>query len=89
MSMSLPHTGQLEAIVNGVPCHFNGDAWTTPDAALTARLNAEMEFVAKHHATIDEVANCVFRRARLEASAKILHFKCDVWPSELPDGAID
>ena len=87
--MSLPHTGQLEAIVNGVRCQFNGDVWTTPDAELAARLNAEMESVAKHHATIDEVANSVFRRARLESSAKILHYKSDVWPTELPDGAID
>ena len=87
--MSLPHTGQLEAIVNGVPCHFNGDVWTTPDAGLTARLNAEMKSVVKHHATIDEVANSVFRRARLKASAKILNFKCDSWLDELPEDAVD
>ena len=87
--MSLPHTGQLEASVNGVPCHFNGDVWTTPDSKLTARLNDELAFVPKQHATIEEIARLVFHRVGLESSAKILHFKCDSWPTELPEGAED
>ena len=87
--MSLPHTGKLEAIVNGVPCQFNGNVWTTPDAELTKLLNGMMEYVVKHHATIDEIAKSVFRAARLEASARILHYESDVWPGDLPDGAVD
>ncbi len=87
--MSLPHTGQLEAIVNGVSCHFNGDVWTTPDSELTCLLNEMTAQVVRHHYTIDEIARNVFRLARLEASAKILRFKSDVWPTNLPQDAVD
>mgnify|MGYP000974677856 CR=1 FL=1 len=87
--MSLPHTGQLEARIKGHLCQFNGDVWTTPDPELTELLNGEMEYVAKHHATINEIAAKVIRHARLEPVSEILWFKCDEWKDELPPGAID
>jgi len=87
--MSLPHTGQLEAIVNGVACQFSGDAWTTPDAALTAALNDATDSSPKAHFTIDERARHVLNKTGLLASSQILSFKSEAWPSELPDETID
>jgi hypothetical protein len=87
--MSLPHTGQLQARVLGVSCQFNGDEWTTPNPKLTAILNGKTKSLIKQHYTIEEIARRVFHNAGLESSAKILHFECDVWPGDLPDGVVE
>ena len=87
--MSLPHTGKLEAEIHGKLCQFDGDVWTSPDAALAESLNLWTEFVPKTHYPIQSIAEVVFRRAGLTDFARIISAVNDTWKTELPAGAID
>ena len=53
--MSLPHTGNLDAKVKGVICHFDGDKWTTDDAELSGILNDATDNSPKTHFSIQEL----------------------------------
>lgn len=72
--MSLRNSNDLEALVQGHHCHFNGDVWTTPDPELTKMLNGVTELVIRQDGTTSEdIARFVFHMAGLETSARILH----------------
>jgi hypothetical protein len=87
--MSYPHTGNLTALIRGLECTFNGDAWSTPDAALTAQLNAATDKAVKTHHTIYELATKILRQQGLLPDAQITSWQNHSWDTELPPGAID
>lgn len=87
--MSVPHTGKLVATVRGVRCEFDGDKWTTPDARLTAELNAAASSSPKTHFTILERAYHILRKAGLLSVAQIGAVEFDSHRTEIPPGAVD
>lgn len=87
--MSVPHTGRIEAEIQGRRCSFDGDAWSAADSSLAETLNLVTEMVPKTHYTIQEIAEAVFRRAGLAGSARIISARNDNWTEELPEGAVD
>ena len=87
--MSIPYTGRLEAVVNGVPCHFDGDKWLTADAELTLLLNDATDSSPKTHYTIQELAEHVLRKTALLTSSVILSAESDQWDSTIPEDAED
>jgi hypothetical protein len=89
--MSYPHTGKLTARIRGLECTFDGDVWATPDATLTAQLNAATDNAAKTHHTIHELATKILRQQGLLADAEILSWENNTWrgDDQLPPGAID
>lgn len=87
--MSIPHTGKLEAIVNGHRCSFDGDSWITPEADLTAVLNDATKTSPKTHFSILERARHVLNKTALLPYTQILSVEFDQWKTEIPDDAID
>ncbi len=63
--MSVPHTGKLRALVNGIACEFNGETWATSDARLLAGLNAATASSPKQHFDILGLAEHVARKLEL------------------------
>lgn len=87
--MSIPHTGELTAIVNGFTCRFDGDNWITPSADLTAILNDATESTPKTHYSIREIAENVLNKVGLLKDAKILSDKSASWMETIPDDAVE
>ena len=85
--MSYPHTGKLEALVNNLPCHFDGDVWTTPDAQLTAQLNTVTKVLPKTDCTILEMAELALHQAGLSAASHIVTVAFDPCRPMLAAGA--
>lgn len=78
--MSVPHTGRLIGLVNGVRVTFSGDTWTAPDAGLAESLNAATASAPRTHYDIRELAEHVC--AKLAVLLQILEWKPDTWTGE-------
>lgn len=87
--MSIPHTGKLNAIVNGISCQFDGDKWITTDIELSARLNSATDSSPKTHYTIHELAEHILQKTGLFTSSVILFSESDKWDSTIPEDAVD
>src|SRR5690349_54403 len=87
-TMSVRHTGRIEAIVNGQRCQFNGMTWITPDPELTKLLNGATQLVLKGP-TSYETARAVFQSIGVESTARILRFMEGSPETRLPDDATD
>lgn len=81
--MSVPHTGKLLGLVNGTPCAFDGERWTSSDApsgrTLTAALNAATASAPRSHFDIRSLAEHVCRK--LELPLEITEWTPDAWPA--------
>jgi hypothetical protein len=87
--MSVPHTGRLTAQIDGLRATFNGERWFVSDSNIEALLNSATFSSPKTHFDIKSLAEHVLTKAGLKARARILEWKADEWPDDLPDGVID
>lgn len=85
--MSVPHTGNLTAEIDGQSYQFNGDTWSGGSAAVRATLNATTAQSPKQHFDIHELALAVLRRAGIKGT--IMHWQGDNWDEEIDPGGLD
>ena len=87
--MSVPNTGKLEAVVNGIPCQFDGTRWTSDDAHLAETLNVALELCPTQHFDIRSLAERVFKTAGLDGRYQITTVNGDTWADQMPEDALD
>ena len=82
--MSVPHTGKLIADVAGTHCRFDGDRWTSADAALASQLNAATQNSPATHFSISERAEHVLNKLGFQGRYQVIAFEADQWGDQLP-----
>lgn len=70
--MNAQHGKQLEAVINGHRCVFDGDLWNSSDPQLDDRLNRALLQVPLPRVGLFEVADEVIHRLGESAVARIL-----------------
>lgn len=73
----------------GAVLEFDGDTWTGASPKLAEVLVDAMTWLPRHHRDIRELAEAALRHAGVWEGARVLSWQADVWPDELPPGAID
>jgi hypothetical protein len=86
-TVSLPHTGKLNARIDGGEYRFDGAAWDGPDPDLVSSLNKITARAPKQHFNVRELAGYVLCSASV--AGEILTWEADQWKEELPPGAVD
>jgi hypothetical protein len=86
--MSVPHTGRLIAIVEGLECRFDGDHWETPSRVITRALNEATESSPKTHFDIRDLAVHVL--TKLGFTFTIESWSGDEWEQDdAPEGTVE
>lgn len=87
--MSVPHTGQLTALINGHTYRFDGDQWTGPVPAIVQSLQAARTFVPITHLDIREIAEQCADIAGIPMVIQTVEFSIWGTDDDLAEDAID